>query len=197
MQLALDDGVMLVIAGRDVPRACENLWRLAPDPDAVALAAVVTAESQHPSLHVPLKLTSPQTALIGKALAMSEPSLPDEQLSPESVLVLPPVLRAQAIARLAPPNRPTSRPHVRERVAEHAPERVVERVLEYVAESPPEHAVEHVPESPPLEAHALPGELSLRSLGVLVAGRVVQLGLVFLAVTLVTLAMSVVAHAFR
>lgn len=38
-----------------------------------------------------------------------EPLAPDEPLSPELVLVLPPELRAQALARLGPPTRPTLR----------------------------------------------------------------------------------------
>jgi hypothetical protein len=36
---------------------------------------------------------------------------PDEPLSPELVLVLPPELRMQALARLGPPVWPTPRPH--------------------------------------------------------------------------------------
>jgi len=128
-----------------------------------------------------------------------------EPLSPESVLVLPPELRVQAIARLGPPNWPTPRPRVPERVAkrvceplaEHVPEHLAGRVLEYVAKSVPEHVVEHVPEYPPAEDSVLSNAPLLRSLGTVVAGRVVQLGLIFLAVTLVTLAMSVIAHAMR
>ena len=197
MRLTLHDGVMLVIASQDVSCACENLWRLAPDPDAVALAAVVTAESRHPSVHVPLELTAAQSALMSQALAIGEAAPANEPLSPESVLVLPPALRAQAIARLGPPSWATPRLHVPERLADRVPERLPERVLEYVAERRPEHAVAHVPEEPPVEARVLVEEPFARSLGALVVGRMVQLGLIFLAVTLVTLALSVVAHAFR
>jgi hypothetical protein len=37
---------------------------------------------------------------------------PEEPLSPELVLVLPPALRAEALARLPPPVRPEARPPV-------------------------------------------------------------------------------------
>lgn len=86
--------------------------------------------------------------------------LPDEPLSPELVLVLPPELRAQALARLGAPVWPAPRP----RVVEVAP------------------AVD---------------EPLARALGGMLATRVAQLGLIFAAVTIVTLAMSVVAHAVR
>lgn len=88
---------------------------------------------------------------------------PDEPLSPELVLVLPPELRAQALAALGAPVWPTPRL------------RVVQ------APAPP---------APPVEPFA-------RSLSVLVAARVAQLGLIFAAVTIVTLAMALVAHAVR
>ena len=69
MRLTLDDGETLVIPAQDVSRVCENLWRCAPVPDAVALAAAVTAESLRPSIHIPLRLTAPQTATLRKALS--------------------------------------------------------------------------------------------------------------------------------
>jgi hypothetical protein len=72
VRLTLHDGEMLTIARRDVSRVCENLWQLAPNPDAVALAAVVTAESRGFSLHLPLRLTGPQSALMRQAVAMPE-----------------------------------------------------------------------------------------------------------------------------
>lgn len=87
---------------------------------------------------------------------------PDEPLSPELVLVFPPELRAQALARLGPPIR-------------HAPRRrpVV------------------VPPSVALVEPRMP------SLGALVVARVGQLALIFVAVTLLTLLLSVVAQAMR
>jgi hypothetical protein len=110
----------------------------------------------------------------------------DEPLSPELVLVLPPELRAEAIARLSPPSRPSPRPYI--------PELVVERVLEYVAESVSDRVAERVPEYPPGEDSLLLDAQFLRSLGTVAAARVGQLGLIALVVTLATLAMSAVAH---
>lgn len=83
----------------------------------------------------------------------------DEPLSPELVLVLPPELRAQALARLGPPVRPTPRPR-------------------------------------PLERPTPPADSFARSVGAAVLARVVPLALIFVMVTLVTLAMSLVAQAF-
>jgi hypothetical protein len=85
---------------------------------------------------------------------------PEEALSPELVLVLSPALRAEAVARLGAPVRPTPRRWV----------------------APVE----------PLAADSFE-----RSLGQIVVARVVQLGVVFVAVTMLTLAMSLAAHAFR
>lgn len=72
MRLTLHNGEILVIADEDVPRVCENLWRLAAVPDAIALGALVMAESLHPSVHIPRTLTAPQTATLRKAVAMVE-----------------------------------------------------------------------------------------------------------------------------
>jgi hypothetical protein len=88
---------------------------------------------------------------------------PDEPLSPELVLVLPPELRAAVLAGLGAPVRPAPRPRLRLAPA------TVSTVEEPVA----------------------------RSLGELLAARLVQLGLIFVALTIVTLAMSLVAHAIR
>jgi hypothetical protein len=85
---------------------------------------------------------------------------PDEPLSPELVLVLPPETRAQVLASLGPPRWPTPR-------RRDAP-----------------------PAAPAREPLA-------RSLGMLVVARTVQLGAIFATVTILTLAMSLVAHAFR
>lgn len=46
-----------------------------------------------------------------------QPLASDEPLSPELVLVLPPGLRAQALARLGPPVWPAARPRVLENPA--------------------------------------------------------------------------------
>jgi hypothetical protein len=72
VRLTLHGGESLTIAGQDVPRVCENLFRLGAEPDAVVVAAVVLAESRHPSLHFPLELTAYQSAVLRKAAAMPE-----------------------------------------------------------------------------------------------------------------------------
>ena len=90
---------------------------------------------------------------------------PDEQLSPELVLVLSPELRAQALARLGPLVWPAPR-----RPAVEGP-----------AFAPAPYAVE------PL----------VPALGAMLVARVAQLALVFVAVTLLVLAMSLVANAMR
>ena len=86
---------------------------------------------------------------------------PEEPLSPELVLVFSPELRAQALARLVAPVRPTP----------------LRRTVE-----------------PP--APALPEPLT-PSLGAMLIARALQLSLVFAAVTILTLAMSLVANAMR
>lgn len=90
----------------------------------------------------------------------TEPLAPDEPLSPELVLVLPPELRAYAIARLGDPVRPRTR--------QRAPGLTL-----------------------PVE------EPRLRSAGRAVGARVAQLAVIFLVVTVLTLAMTVVAQAVR
>jgi hypothetical protein len=92
---------------------------------------------------------------------------PDEPLSPELVLVLPAELRAQVLAGLDLPARPKPRP-----VAAPAPPRVAQRL------------------APPAEPMA-------RGVAKLVAARFAQLAVIFIAVTVLTLALSLVAQAFR
>ena len=94
---------------------------------------------------------------------------PDEPLSPELVLILPPELRAQALARLGPPAWPKPRL------------RTVE---------PPAAPVIPLPVAPATEPYG-------PTLGVLLVARVGQLALVFIAVTILVLAMSLVANAMR
>ena len=90
---------------------------------------------------------------------------PDDPLSPELVLVLPPELRAQALARLGPPVR-------------HRPRR---RAVEV----------------PTVVAAVAEPRTKTASLSALLAARVGQLALIFVAVTLLTLVLSVVAQAMR
>lgn len=85
---------------------------------------------------------------------------PGEPLSPELVLVLPPELRAEALARLAPPVWPQPRP--------------------------------------PAAGVSSPTQESLtRSFGTALLARVVQLVVIFLAVTTLILVMAAVANAVR
>ena len=110
---------------------------------------------------------------------MTDPSLPpDEPLSPELVLVLPPEQRARVIEALGPPVRPVPPLRV---VALPAP--VVEP-----AEAPPLRVVARpAPVEEPVEP----------SLMRLVAARLVSLGVIFGVATIATLALSLVAHALR
>jgi hypothetical protein len=94
---------------------------------------------------------------------------PDEPLSPELVLVLSPELRAQALARLGAPVWPTPRPR-----AVKAPA---------LAVAAPLAASVGAPRAP--------------SLGALLVARVGQLALIFVLVTVLILAMSLVANAMR
>lgn len=80
---------------------------------------------------------------------------PDEPLSPELVLVLPPELRAQALARLRAPAWAQPR------------------------------------------ARGLTAPLATRTLGRIVVARAVQLAQIFLAITILILAMSAIAKAIR
>ena len=94
---------------------------------------------------------------------------PDEPLSPELVLVLPPEERAQVLAALGPPVWPIPRLRV---VARPAP-------------------VDEPFASPPADEPLAP------SLKRLVAARLVSLGVIFIAATVLTLTLSLVAHALR
>jgi len=87
------------------------------------------------------------------------PLAPDEPLSPELVLVLPPELRAQVLARLPAPVWPLPR----------------SRVL----------------------AGSSAGDPVARTLGRILFSRATQLTQIFVAITILTLAMSVVAQACR
>jgi len=113
---------------------------------------------------------------------------PDEPLSPELVLVFSPELRAQALASLPPPVWLTPpRP-----AAEQPPIPVVEKSLvpSPVWLTPPRPAVEQPP-IPVVERSLVP------SFGVMLVSRVMQLAAIFLVVTIVILAMSLVANAMR
>lgn len=107
---------------------------------------------------------------------------PDEQLSPELVLVLPPELRAEVIASLGPPVWPAPRPRAPEAPPVLAPT--------------PESVLASLP-APVLAAPPVADDSFARQLGALIGARFAQLGLIFAIVTIVTLALSLVAHAVR
>ena len=98
----------------------------------------------------------------------------DEPLSPELVLVLPPPLRAEAIARLQPPAGPLLRPPTR---------RPLTPALRRSA----------APAAPAAAGGASFG----RALAAFAVGRLLQLAAIFLAVSALTLVLSVVAQAVR
>lgn len=72
VRLTLWDGETLTIAGADVDRVYENLWRLAPKPGALTLAGILVAESRGQTGLRPVDLTEPQSAIIREAIAMSD-----------------------------------------------------------------------------------------------------------------------------
>jgi hypothetical protein len=71
VRLTLHDGETLTIAGGDVDRVYENLWRLAPKAGAVTLAGVLVAESRGKTRY-PVDLTETQSALLREAIAMPD-----------------------------------------------------------------------------------------------------------------------------
>jgi hypothetical protein len=99
---------------------------------------------------------------------------PDEPLSPELVLVLPPELRAQVLAGLDLPARPKPRPL-----------------------APPAPPLARPAPPPAAEPAAARTEPVARSVAKLVAARFAQLAVIFVAVTILTLVLSLVAQAFR
>lgn len=120
---------------------------------------------------------------------MDSPELaPDEPLSPELVLVLPAELRAQVFAALGDPVWPTLR--------YQPPEAPAQQPIT-TAPAVPTPAQTWVRRPLVAEPPARSAAAFARSLGALVGVRLVQLGLIFAAVTIVTLAMTLVAQAVR
>jgi hypothetical protein len=115
---------------------------------------------------------------------------PDEPLSPELVLVLPPELRARALASLGDPVWPTPRQRPVETPAQPPLRRAP-------APAPSPLAQTRVRRPPIAEPPPLTGASFARSLGALVGARLVQLGLIFVIVTIITLALTLVAQAIR
>jgi hypothetical protein len=111
---------------------------------------------------------------------------PAEPLSPELVLVLPAELRARAIAALGDPVWPEPRPRVAQVPA-----------LRVLTPRPPSLPLDETRLRPTQPSRWPEEESWWRALGAVVGVRLVQLALIFTAVLLVTLAMSLVAQAFR
>ena len=72
VKLALWDDEVVTIPAHDVSRVCENLLAFAPNLDAMVLVGVLIAEARDSSLHFPLDLTAPQSALMRQAMAKPE-----------------------------------------------------------------------------------------------------------------------------
>jgi len=71
IRLTLHDGEGLTIAGEDVQHVYENLWRLAPKPGAVSLAAAIRGLMGRSNVtRAPLDLTANQSAALREAMAM-------------------------------------------------------------------------------------------------------------------------------
>jgi hypothetical protein len=109
---------------------------------------------------------------------------PHEPLSPELVLVLPAELRAEVLAALGPPVWAMPRPPA------PAPPRAVAAPLA----RPVRQLVARPVPQPVSRPVAVP---VARSVATLLATRFAQLALIFVVVTILTLAMSIVAQAFR
>lgn len=113
---------------------------------------------------------------------------PDEPLSPELVLVLPAELRARVLAALGDPVWPTPRHRPAEAPAQ--PPIATASASAAVAETRVRRATRVNPPAYPAAPFA-------RSFAALVGARLVQLVLIFVAVTIFTLAMTLVAQAVR
>jgi hypothetical protein len=98
---------------------------------------------------------------------------PDEPLSPELVLVLPPELRAEALARLPEPLWPKAQPRI-------AAAPVRRKAQPHVAAAPPR----------------MPQSLT-RILATVLVARAAQLMLIFVSVTALVLTLAAVANAVR
>lgn len=115
---------------------------------------------------------------------------PEEPLSPELVLVLPAELRARVLAALGDPVWPT--PQYRPAEAPAQPPITTASASAAVAVAEP-----RVRRATRVNPPAYPAAPFARSFAALVGARLVQLVLIFVAVTIFTLAMTLVAQAVR
>lgn len=132
-------------------------------------------------------------------MPLTDPSLtPDEPLSPELVLVLPPEQRARVIEALGPPVRHLPPLRVATRPAPVVDPAEASSPLRVAARPAP--VVEPAEASSPLRVVARPAPVEVPpapSLTRLIAARLVSLGVIFVVATIATLALSLVAHALR
>lgn len=71
VRFALDDGETLTMLDEDLPEVYEVLWRLAPRPGAVSLAAVVRDLSRPSGRYgPPIDLTAAQSAALREAVKL-------------------------------------------------------------------------------------------------------------------------------
>jgi hypothetical protein len=71
VSFTLDDGGTLAIPDEDLRGIYELLWELAKEPGAVSTAALVMdARRLHPYIRQPIDLTTPQSAVLRKAVEL-------------------------------------------------------------------------------------------------------------------------------
>lgn len=71
IRFALDDGETLYVPDEDLRPVYEVLWDLAKEPGAVSTAALVMdARRLHPFHRQPIELTTTQSAVLRKAVAL-------------------------------------------------------------------------------------------------------------------------------
>jgi hypothetical protein len=69
VSFALDDGGTLTILDEDVQQIYDSLWEISDEPGAVSTAALMMSMSRlRPYARVPVGLTSPQSAVLRKAV---------------------------------------------------------------------------------------------------------------------------------
>jgi hypothetical protein len=75
VSFTLADGKTLIVAEQDLKRIYNLLWELAAEPGAVSTAALVMDVSRQSAFaRLPVTLTAPQSAALGKAVAQLDAS---------------------------------------------------------------------------------------------------------------------------
>jgi hypothetical protein len=70
VRFMLDDGEVLSLAGGDLARIYELLWRLAPKPGAVSTAAVIRGATRSTIMVAPIDLDAKQSAAMREAMTL-------------------------------------------------------------------------------------------------------------------------------